>query len=87
MRRAIRERISRPVWQILLSWGVAVLVISGLLSAWIYQNQRQLDRDMCALVAVFLAGPEPVPGPSGDRARAVRDGMIEYFERRDCPPG
>jgi hypothetical protein len=85
MRRAIREPISRPVWQILLSWGVAVLVMSGVFAAWIYTNQRQQDRDMCAMTAVFLGGPEPVAGPAGDRARVVRDALIKYRASRDCP--
>lgn len=89
MRRAIREPISRPVWLILLSWGLAVLVISGLLSAWIYTNQkhseaernriqREQDRAMCAMIAVFMSGPEPVPGPNGERSRTVRAGMANY---------
>jgi hypothetical protein len=87
MRRALREPISRPVWQILLSWGMAVLVLSGLFAAWIYTNQRQQDRDMCAMIRVFLAGPEPVPGPAGDRSRVVRDALEKYRDNRDCPPG
>lgn len=86
MRRAIREPISRPVWLILLSWGLAVLVISGILSAWVYTNQRQQDRDMCAMTAVFLSGPEPVAGPAGDRSRVVRAALERYRESRDCPP-
>lgn len=86
MKRAIREPISRPVWQILLSWGAAVLLLAGLFSAWVYTNQRQQDHDMCAMISVFLGGPEPVPGPEGDRSRVVRAGMKAYYERRDCPP-
>ena len=95
MRRAIREPISRPVWLILLSWGVAVLVISGLLSAWIYTNQRAVaterdrlqreqDRAMCALITVFTGGPVPVDGPEGDRARVVVDAMTEYQRVLHC---
>ena len=84
MNATVREPISRPVWLILLSWGVAVLVISGLLSAWVWRNQVQQDRDMCAMIAVFLAGPEPVAGPVGDRSRAVRDAMLGYAKRRHC---
>jgi hypothetical protein len=85
MRKAVRQPISRPVWQILLWWGLAVLLISGLLSAWVWRNQMQQDRDMCAMISVFLGGPEPVPGPEGDRSRIVRAGMKAYYERRDCP--
>jgi hypothetical protein len=86
MRNAIRQPITRPVWLILFSWGLAVLLITGLLSAWVYTNQRQQDADMCAMTSVFLGGPEPVAGPAGDRARAVRAALIKYRENRDCPP-
>lgn len=84
MRNAIRQPISRPVWQILLSWGVAVLVLSGLFAYWVWVNQRQQDRDMCAMTSVFLGGPEPVAGPAGDRGRAVREALIKYRENRHC---
>jgi hypothetical protein len=81
--------IPRRVWFILLSWGVAVLLLAGLLSFWIYSNQRHAerlaaqvklrqDRAMCAMIDVFLAGPEPPAGPTGDRSRAVRAGMLNY---------
>jgi hypothetical protein len=86
VRNAIRQPITRPVWMILLSWGMAVLVITGLLSFWVYQNQRQQDHDLCAMISVFMGGPEPVPGPAGDRGRAVRDALVKYRESRDCPP-
>lgn len=86
MRNAIRQPITRPVWLILFSWGLAVLLITGLLSAWVYTNQRQQDADMCAMTSVFLGGPEPVVGPAGDRARAVRAALIKYRANRDCPP-
>lgn len=87
MRRALREPMTRPVWMVLLSWGLAVLVLSGLFAAWVWKNQIQQDRDMCALLGVFMAGPEPepVPGPEGDRSRVVRAALLEYFKRRDCP--
>jgi len=95
MRQAIREPISRPVWLILLSWGLAVLVISGLLSAWIYTNQhqqaqenlkvqREQDRAMCAMIQVFTGGPDPVPGPEGDRSRVVVEAMTEYQRVLHC---
>lgn len=74
-----------PVRLILMSWGLAVLVLSGLFSAWIYRNQVQQDRDMCAMISVFLSGPEPVAGPTGERSRIVRAAMRGYYERRDCP--
>lgn len=85
MKSALWEPVSRPVWQILLSWGLAVLMISGLLSAWVWTNQRQQDKDMCDLISVFLSGPEPVAGPAGDRSRTVQEAMDRYYQRRDCP--
>jgi hypothetical protein len=95
MRRALAQPISRPVWQILLSWGLAVLLISGLLSFWIWTNQenaaaqqRQLqleqDRAMCAMIEVFLQGPEPPAGPAGERSRVVRAAMMNYQNVLDC---
>jgi hypothetical protein len=93
VRKALREPISRPVWLILASWGAAVLVIATLLAAWVRSNQVQIernqlqqDRDMCAMTAVFLGGPEPVPGPAGDRSRVVRAALMDYRANRNCPP-
>lgn len=71
---------------VLTSWGLAVLGLAGLFSAWTAGNQRQQDRDMCAMTSVFLGGPEPVAGPAGDRSRVVRKALEEYRENRDCPP-
>lgn len=87
--------IPRKVWTVLASWGVAVLVLTGLLSFWIWSNQqeaaterdriqREQDRAMCAMVGVFLTGPEPVPGPAGDRSRAVRALMTDYQDVLRC---
>jgi hypothetical protein len=95
VRNAIRQPITRPVWMILLSWGLAVLTITGLLSFWIYSNQREAeaqqrqlqleqDRAMCAMIEVFLQGPEPVPGPNGERSRTVRAAMKNYQGVLDC---
>jgi hypothetical protein len=95
MRTAVRQPISRPVWQILLSWGLAVLVISGLLSYWIWTNQRESeaqqrqlqleqDRAMCAMISVFLSGPDPQPGPNGERSRTVRAAMAHYQDVLRC---
>jgi hypothetical protein len=83
---SLRDHIPRPVWLVLFSWGLAVLVLSGLFSAWVRGDQKQQDKDMCAMTSVFLGGPEPVAGPAGDRSRAVRAAMERYRENRDCPP-
>lgn len=89
MRRALREPMSRPVWMVLLSWGLAVLLISGLLSFWIYSNQKhaeqqrdqiqqEQDRTMCVMLDLFTGGPQPVTGRAGDRGRAVLKAMTDY---------
>jgi hypothetical protein len=91
MRRAIREPMSRPVWMVLLSWGMAVLVISGLLSAWIWTNDRQQDKEnakvqreqdqaMCLIIDLFTDGPPPVAGPAGERGRVILAAM-QYYQR------
>lgn len=73
------------IWTILLSWGLSVLIIAGLYGWWIRSNQIQQDRDMCSMISVFLSGPEPVPGPAGDRSRTVREAMQRYSQQRHCP--
>lgn len=90
-----RWEIPRRVWAVLFSWGLAVLVLAGLLSFWIWSNerqasaerealQRQQDRAMCDMLALFTAGPEPVKGPAGDRGRAVLAAMRAYQSALRC---
>jgi hypothetical protein len=92
---ASRWEIPRKVWLILLSWGIAVLLIAGLLSFWIWSNerqqdaenarvQRQQDRAMCVMLDLFTSGPAPVPGPEGDRGRAVLKAMTNYRATLRC---
>jgi hypothetical protein len=87
--------IPRRVWFVLVSWGLAVIVLAGLLSFWIWRNQQdaervaaevkfQQDSAMCAMIGVFLEGPEPVAGPTGERSRAVRAGMRAYQNALGC---
>lgn len=68
--------IPRNVWIILITWGVAVLVLAGLFYGRIELNQRANDkrdadlrRDLCAVMTGIAVGPTPPPGPDGDRAR------------------
>jgi hypothetical protein len=90
-----RWDIPRRVWLILASWGLAVLLLAGLLSFWIWSNdrqasreaaeiQREQDRAMCVMIGLFLSGPEPVPGPAGDRARDVVAAMRTYHGTLHC---
>lgn len=87
--------IPRRVWFVLMSWGLAVLVLASLLSWWIWQTGQEADRQaaaaklrqdraMCAMIGVFLEGPEPVAGPAGDRSRSVRAGMRAYEDALRC---
>jgi hypothetical protein len=88
LREQVDPDIPRKVLLILVSWGLAVLVLAGLLSAWIWNNQQDAARDrdgaLCALISIFLTGPEPVEGPAGDRSRSVREGMKNYQAVLDC---
>jgi len=87
--------IPRKVWMVLASWGLAVLMIAGLLSFWIWKNEQdqereeaqlqlEQDRAMCAIVRAFVEGPEPPPGPEGQRAREFRDLMERYRAALHC---
>jgi hypothetical protein len=90
-----RWDIPRPVWTILLSWGAAVLMISALLSAWIWMNQRaaeaerdkaqrEQDRAMCVMLDLFTSGPPPPAGAVGERGRAVVAAMTAYRATLQC---
>jgi hypothetical protein len=92
---ASRWAIPRAVWTILLSWGLAVLILAGLLSFWIWSNereqdeanarvQREQDRAMCVMLDLFTSGPTPPPGPAGDRGRAVVAAMTAYQSALGC---
>lgn len=87
--------IPRRVWFILASWGMAVLVLAGLLSFWIWTNQREADRQaalvkfeqdsaMCAMTGLIISGPDPVPGPAGDRGRDIQRAMQYYRSTLQC---
>jgi hypothetical protein len=95
VKKALREPISRPVWQILLSWGLGVLLMSGLQSFWIWQNEQdqerderalqlQQDRAVCGIIRVIIGGPPPVAGPEGERARAILKGMTDWQTALHC---
>lgn len=96
-RRPLAERwsIPRRVWLILASWGMGASLIAILLSAWIWTNQRESERArdrlalkqdhaMCAMIDLLTSGPAPVPGPAGDRGRAVLRAMTDYRATLRC---
>lgn len=92
---AARWDIPKPIWTILLSWGMAVLLVAALLSFWISKVQRDQDREnarlqaekdraMCVMLEIFTSGPEPVSGPAGDRGRAALSAMRAYQATLRC---
>lgn len=76
--------MTRDVKIILVGWGLAVLVLSGLVSLWVDHNRRQAERDLCELVSVFRGGPAPVGGPAGDRGREIQRALEVWAQRREC---
>lgn len=87
--------IPRKVWWVLASWGAAVLVLAGLCFWLIQRNEaeadrraaeikRQQDSAMCSMIDLITAGPAPVPGPAGDRGRAVLSAMHAYQSALRC---
>jgi hypothetical protein len=78
--------IPRRVWFVLMSWGLAVMVLAGLFSFWTYANQKRQDKDMCTMVAALMAAPDPPDGPSGERSRITRAALQAYANSRDCGP-
>lgn len=80
--------IPPKVWAILFTWGVSVLILTGLLSwgIWLSEHRARLraDRAMCAMIDLITSGPAPVAGPAGDRARAVAAAMHAYRGTLDC---
>jgi len=95
VRLSARWDIPRPVWTILLSWGLAVLLIASLLSFWIWKNerdqdaenakvQRDQDQAMCAVLDLFTTGPPPPAGPAGERGRVIAAAMAAYRATLPC---
>jgi hypothetical protein len=83
-----RWQIPPTIWWILVTWGASILVLIGAGLWWtdraIVRNEREQDRQDCMTITVLTAGPEPVPGPAGDRARFVREALNEFRRTLDC---
>ncbi len=86
----VRWAIPKNVWAILLSWGLAVVLLAGLFAYWQgreaaneRRHNREQDRAMCELVTALQGGPTPPPGPAGDRARELIP-KIEAVRKATC---
>lgn len=76
--------IPRRIWFVLMSWGIAVVVLATLFSYAIDRSRRAQDEAMCEMTEIFLGDPEPVSGPAGERSRAVRAAMSRYHDSLRC---
>jgi hypothetical protein len=87
--------LPRTVYAVLISWGVAVLLLAGLFAFWIDRNndlarerdhaiQLQQTRYMCQIVGVIVSGPAPPPGPEGERGRMVVAGAKGFYDAARC---
>lgn len=83
-RHVVVWQIPPRVWAVMLSWGISLLLLSGLFSFWIWYNDRQQDKAMCQLTDLITSGPAPVQGPAGDRARDVLAAMRYYQRTLHC---
>jgi hypothetical protein len=75
---------TRTMWAVLVSWGVAVLLLAGLFAWRLQRQQREQDRAMCVTLDLIVKGPEPVAGPAGERSRAVRAAILAYRATLGC---
>lgn len=95
-----RWEIPRKVWLILLSWGLAVLVLAGLFSFWIQHNQQEQARKaaatearaaeqarviVCGLFAAILDAYEESP-PATAAGRAQVGAWLQVYELSKCRP-
>lgn len=85
-------RIPRNVWYVLVTWGLAVVVLAGLFSFWQYRQQhdaheqaREERAAMCKLISTIIGDTPPPEGPSGERARQVRRDLLAYRTSLHCP--
>lgn len=80
--------IPRKVWWILLGWGLALLLLTGLQQWWNERRTNEIKREqdtaMCSMIDLITAGPAPVSGPAGDRGRAVLTAMHAYQSALRC---
>lgn len=76
--------IPRRVWFILLSWGMAGLLMSGLGFFWIWHNDRQQDKAMCEIIRLSIPAPAVAAKLTPEQREVVR-AMIAYQATLSCP--
>lgn len=89
----VRWEIPRNVWYVLISWGLAVVLLSGMFAWWQHreavksaQRDRAQDLAMCQMIDRIIGDVEPPAGPEGERGRQIRADMINYRATLACPP-
>lgn len=97
---AVQWEIPRKVWAILLSWGLAVLVLAGLFSFWIQHNQQEQARKtaaaearaaeqsravVCFLFTTILDTFHEEP-PTTAAGRAQVGAWLEVYRLSKCQP-
>jgi hypothetical protein len=97
---AERWEIPGKVWAILLSWGLAVLLLAGLFSFWTQRNQQEQARKsaaaearaseraraiVCGLFTTILDAYEESP-PATAAGRAQEDAWLQVYELSKCEP-
>lgn len=81
--------IPRRVWFVLMSWGLAILLIMGLFALWVWRidqaQDEERDRAMCVMVGAFLSAPDPVDNnEAADRSRITRAALRQYQVAVGC---
>lgn len=84
---------SFAMWLSLLSLCLGTAVLGAVFTLAMWQGQRVAeqrdtaqDAAMCELVRALTAGPSPVPGPAGDRGRALLP-LMEAVKKTACREG
>lgn len=86
-----RWQVPPGLWTMLISFGLGVAAMFALGLFWTDSRFRALEaeqnRELCGVLMIIVTGPEPPAGPEGDRARAVRDGLIRWRAALGCGEG
>lgn len=100
MTEPVQWEIPRRVWFILLSWGLAVLMLAGLFSFWTQRNQHEQERKaaaaearaseqarviVCRLFTAILEAYDESP-PATAAGRAQVDAWLQVYELSKCEP-